>query len=118
MAVSIPYSGICYLAHINGSRFITSDNVTQKGVIFLKIPVQKAVTDVQTVISVLFHELFGNTPCSNFTEAKSVKREFIGTTVTNLYLVCHFTGSHPPVLENQHAHLFNVPFSSCYGWVP
>jgi hypothetical protein len=35
---------------------VTSDNVTQKGITFLMIPVQKPITDVQMVMPLLFHE--------------------------------------------------------------
>jgi len=39
-------------------RFVTSDISTQEGVTFLMILVQKAVTRVQTVTSLVFREVF------------------------------------------------------------
>jgi hypothetical protein len=41
-------------------HFITNDSATQENITFLMIPAQMAVTDVQTVMPVLFHELFQN----------------------------------------------------------
>jgi hypothetical protein len=74
-------------------HFITSDNATQKGIIFLMIPAQKAVTDVQMVASVPFSE-FWNSSYTNPMEVQSVADDFIGRT-TNLQVVCNFTDSHP-----------------------
>jgi hypothetical protein len=59
-----------------------------------------AVTDAQTVTPVLFRELFWSLPCASFTEMKPPEDDFIGRTVTNLQLFCHFIDSHPPVVEN------------------
>jgi hypothetical protein len=41
------------------SHFITSDNVSKKGITFLMILVQKVVTDVQMLMQVLLREFFG-----------------------------------------------------------
>jgi hypothetical protein len=55
----------------------TNDNVIQKGITFM-IPNQRAVTDIQTVTPVLFHELSWNRPCTNFKEVKSAEDDLIG----------------------------------------
>jgi hypothetical protein len=47
-------------------------------------------------------------------QKRSLVGDFIDITVANLQLVCHFS-SHPPVVKNQHADLFSVPFSSWCG---
>jgi hypothetical protein len=39
-------------------------------------------------------------PCTDFMEVTPVVDDFIGTTGTNLTLLCHFINSHPPVVEN------------------
>jgi len=60
---------------------------------------QKVVTDVQTFMPVMFHELFQNPSCMNCVEVNSVM-DFIDRTLTNLQLVYHFLKSHPSVTEN------------------
>jgi hypothetical protein len=47
------------------------------------IPVQKAVTDVQMVTSMLFCGLIRNRPCTNFVEMKPVVDDFTGRTMNN-----------------------------------
>jgi len=42
-----------------GPHFITSDNVMQKGIVFLMIPVKKVVTDAQTFMPILSVSWFG-----------------------------------------------------------
>jgi hypothetical protein len=79
--------------------FVNSDSVTYKGVTFLMIPV-RALTPVQSVMPVLFHELFQNTSCTNLLEVKSLVNDFRGRTMTNLQLVYHFIIRHPPVVAN------------------
>jgi hypothetical protein len=39
--------------------------------------------------------LFWNPPCTNFTEVTFVAEDFIGRTMTDPHLVCHFVDSHP-----------------------
>jgi hypothetical protein len=68
-------------------RFITSDSVTQKGVTFLMVSAQNSIIAVHTVMIVLFHKLFWNPSCTEFTEVKSVEGDFIDRTLTNLHLV-------------------------------
>jgi hypothetical protein len=79
--------------------FSNSDSVTYKGVTFLVVPV-RAVTPLQRVMPVLFHEMFGNTSCTNLLEVKYLVNYFRGRTMTNLQLVYHFIISHPPVVAN------------------
>jgi hypothetical protein len=78
------------------SCFLTHDNVTQKGITFLMIPVQKKGTDVQMVMPMLFW----NPPCRQLIDVKSVEDDFIGRTMTNLQLVSHFIDSLSPVVES------------------
>jgi hypothetical protein len=72
------------------------------------IPVQKAVTDVQMVTSMLVGELFQKRPCTDFVVMKPVVDDFTGRTMNNLELVCHFTDCHPPIFKNEHTD-FNDP---------
>lgn len=52
--------------------FITSNNATQKGNIVLMILARKVIEDGQTIMPMLFHELFQNLTCTNFMEVKYV----------------------------------------------
>jgi hypothetical protein len=82
------------------------------------------IIHVQMVTPMLCHELFQNLSCTNFMEVKSVMDEFIGSTVTNLQLVCHFINSCPPVIKNQCVDSFSVDgcpahfLSVALVWVP
>lgn len=80
-------------------HFITSVSVSLKGITIHMIVALKAGTEIQTVISVLFHQLFGDPSCTHFVDMKSVMDDFISRTVTNLQLVRHFIISHPSVVE-------------------
>lgn len=56
--------------------------------------------------------------CTNLMELKSVVDDFIGRTVTNMQLGCHFINRHPSVVKNQRVDLFSVPSSRRCGLVP
>jgi hypothetical protein len=57
----------------------------------------KEVYNMQTVTYVLYHELFWNPSCTDFTEVKSVvESDFIVRTVANLQTAPYFTDSNPP----------------------
>ena len=43
---------------------------------------------------------------------------FIGSTMTNLPLMCHFTYNHPSVLQDHVMALFRVCISNGCGWAP
>jgi len=66
---------------------------------------------------ILFHELFQDTCSANQMQVKSVI-DFMGRTMTNLELVCHFIDSCPSVVKNQHTDLFSVCFICQCGWAP
>jgi hypothetical protein len=55
---------------VTGPHIVSSNTVTRKGMIFLMIPFQKAVTAVQMVTPVLFHELFRSPSYTNIMEVK------------------------------------------------
>jgi hypothetical protein len=78
------------------------------------ILLQKAVTNVLTVMPVLFHKLLWNRQCKNFTEVKSAMDDFVGSIITNLHLVCQLLDYGQPEVENYCADEFNLPFSSQY----
>jgi hypothetical protein len=71
-------------------HFVVSSNATQKG---CHLP-QKAVTDVQTVMLMLFHNLLWTPHYANFMEVASLVGDFIGRTMPNQQLFCHFIDSH------------------------
>jgi hypothetical protein len=57
--------------------FIPSDDASQKGITFLTVAVQKTLADGQTVVFVLFCELFGNPFCTHLMKAKTVVDDFM-----------------------------------------
>jgi hypothetical protein len=70
-------------------NFITSDNMTQ-------IPHEtysEMVTDIQTAMPTLIHQLFWKPHCTDFMEVNFLTEEFTGRTMTNLQLVCYFNSS-------------------------
>jgi hypothetical protein len=46
--------------------FMISDSAAQEGITFLLILVQEVVTDIQMNISVVYHELLWNPPCTDY----------------------------------------------------
>jgi hypothetical protein len=63
--------------------FIPCDDASQKGITFLTAVVQKASADGQTVVFVLFRELFGNPSCTHLMKAKTVVDNFMDRIMTD-----------------------------------
>ena len=52
--------------------FIPSDDVIQEVIAFMTVPLQKTGADVLAVSLMLFCQMSGHPPCSNFVEPKNV----------------------------------------------
>jgi len=52
--------------------FIPSDDAIQEVIAFTNVPLQKPGTDVLAVALMLFCQMSGHQPCSNFVEPKHV----------------------------------------------
>jgi hypothetical protein len=74
--------------------FFVNDSLTYKGITFLTMP-GRALTPVQkgyacAVPGVVLEPIL---------ELQSLVNNFIGRTMNNLHLVCHFVIEHPPVMN-------------------
>jgi len=72
--------------------FVTSDDSVQEGFTFFIIAIQM-LAHVQVRQFMQHCELFWEPSCTNFMKAKSVVDDFIGRTMTNLQMICHFINS-------------------------
>ena len=77
---------------------VSSDNASQKSIPFMMKEVQKALADSHMVVIVLFCELFWNSSCRNFMNAKSVVDDFMCRTMTDVHMLCYFVNGRPLVM--------------------
>jgi len=73
--------------------FFTSDDSVQEGVTFFIIAIQMLLAHVQAHFFMQHCELFWDPSCTNFMKAKSIVDDFIGRTMTNFQMICHFINS-------------------------
>jgi hypothetical protein len=64
--VSNPYSGICLWNLVVDPFLIPSDDTCEKVVLFILIPVEKVLADIQAFGHVVIYELLGNPLCTDF----------------------------------------------------
>jgi len=78
-------------------HFVTSDDSVQEGITFFIIAIKILLADVQARLFMQHCELFWDPSCTNFMKAKSIVDDFIGRTMTNLQMICHFINSQSSV---------------------
>ena len=96
--------------------FISHNSSFQEVVTCSTIAIQKPLEDVQAFLFVQFFELLWDPSCTAFMEGWPVVDSFIGWTMTNLQLMCHFINSHPSVLQDHVTDLFCFCVSNGSGW--
>jgi len=95
--------------------FISHDGSFQEVITFSTIAIQKPFADVQTFLFAQFYELHWVSSYTDFIDGKSVLDNFIGCTMANLQLMCHFINSHPSVLRDHVTDSFLVVISNGRG---
>jgi hypothetical protein len=95
--------------------FISRDDSFHEIVTLSTIAIQKPFQDVQTFLFMQFFELLWDPSCADFMEGQPVVDSFIGCTMTNRQLMCHFINSHPSVLQDRVTDSFRFCISNGRG---
>jgi len=85
--------------------FIASDDSVEEGVTFFIIAIQMLLEHVQARLFMQHCELFWGPSCTNFMKVTSIVDDFIGRTMTNLQMICHFINSQSVVCLTEPCHV-------------